>query len=80
MDWVKKMTLTSIQLKNKTKEWLAKRKEHPRESYDAVVQKLLDQEQIPSMEEMFQKADQLKQKKKYATKDVLRLTHDLRSK
>ena len=69
------MNLTTIQLKQDTKKKLDQRKEHPRESYDEVIQRVLKEDEIPSMEEMFRLCDQVKQDKIYSTEEVIALTH-----
>jgi len=74
------MKLTTIQLHEDTKEKLEDRKVYPRESYDSVLKRMLENEEIPSMEEMFRIGDNLKQKKKYSTEEVIELSHRLRGK
>ena len=74
------MKLTSIQLYEETKKKLERKKNHPRESYDSVVNRILEDEEIPSMEEMFRQADKIKDQKKYTTKEIIELTHQLRGK
>ena len=54
-----------------TKEKLEDRKIHPRESYDSVLKRVLENDELPSMEEMFKQVDQIKQKKKYSTQEVI---------
>ena len=44
------------------------------------VLRMLENEEIPSMEEMFRVGDNLKQKKKYSTEEVIELSHRLRGK
>lgn len=72
-----KLKLTSIQLHEETKKRLEEKKTYPRESYDSVIKRVLESENIPSMEEMFKKGDKIKEKKKYTTKEIIDLTHDL---
>ena len=74
------MKLTSIQLYEETKKKLERKKTNPRESYDSVVNRILEDEEIPSMEEMFRIGDKIKQKRKYSTKEIIELTHELRRK
>lgn len=74
------MNLTTIQLKEETRKKLEVKKLHPRESYDAVLQRMLEADSIPSMEEMFRKADSMKQKREYTTEEIVKLTHELREK
>ena len=74
------MKLTTIQLHEETKEKLEDRKVYPRESYDSVLKRMLENEEIPLMEEMFRIGDNLKQKKKYSTEEVIELSHRLRGK
>ena len=57
------MKLTTIQLDEGTKDKLENRKMHPRESYDSVLKRILKNERLPSMEEMFQQSDKIRQKK-----------------
>ena len=74
------MKLTTIQLDEGTKNKLENKKIHPRESYDSVLKRILDNERLPSMEEMFQKSDKIKQKKKYTTSEIIEISHGLRAK
>ena len=74
------MKLSSIQLHEDTKEKLENKKIHPRESYDSVLRRILENEKIPSIEEMFRQGDKLKQNKKYATKEIIEMSHELRGK
>lgn len=73
------MKLTTIQLHEDTKEKLEYRKTHPRESYDSVLKRVLENEEIPSMEEMFRQVDKVKQKRKYSTQEVIDISHSLRA-
>ena len=72
-----KLKLTSIQLYEETKKKLERKKSHPRESYDSVVNRILEEEEIPSMEEMFRRGDQIKQKRRYSTKEIIDISHEL---
>jgi len=74
------MKITTIQLLEDTKNKLEKMKQYPRESYDAVLKRMLEFENIPSMGEMFTYGDKLKQKKKYTTKQIIEISHELRRK
>lgn len=74
------MNLTTIQVREETRKQLEGKKAHPRESYDAVLQRMLEADNIPSMEEMFRKADSMKQKREYTTEEIVKLTHELREK
>ena len=74
------MKSTTIQVKVDTKKKLEGKKLHPREDYDSVLRRLLEAEEIPSLEEMFREADKLRQKKLYPTKEVVEITHELRAK
>ncbi len=75
-----KLKLTSIQLHEQTKKRLEEKKVYPRESYDSVIKRVLESENIPSMEEMFKRGDAIKQKRRYGTKEVITLSHELRLK
>ena len=75
-----KVKLTTIQLDEGTKNKLENKKIHPRESYDSVLKRILENERLPSMEEMFQKSDKIKQKKKYTTSEIIEISHGLRAK
>lgn len=77
---VVKVKLTTIQIREETRKRLEVKKSYPKESYDAILRRMLEAEEIPSMEEMFGKADSMKQKRKYTTEEVVRLTHELRGK
>lgn len=74
------MTLTTIQVREETRKQLERKKAHLRESYDAVLQRMLEADDMPSMEEIFRIGDNMKQKRRYSTEEVVRLTHELRSK
>ena len=74
------MNLTTIQIREETRKKLAMKKVHPRESYDAVLQRMFEADSIPSIEEMFRIGDSVKQKRRYSTEEVVRLTHELRAK
>ena len=74
------MKLTTIQLYEDTKKKLGSKKMHPRESYDSVLRKLLEKDYIPSIEEMFKHGDKIKQAKKYATEEIIEISHELRGK
>ncbi len=75
-----KLKLTSIQLHEETKKRLEEKKAYPRESYDSVIKRVLESENIPSMEEIFKIGDKLKQKKRYSTEEIINLSHELWSK
>ena len=75
-----KLKLTSIQLYEDTKKKLEHKKVHPRESYDSVLKRMLEEEDIPSLDEMFRQADKIKDQKKYTTKDLLEIIHARRGK
>jgi len=74
------LKLTSIQLYEETKKKLEIKKKYPRESYDSVLKRMLEEEKIPSMEGMFRQADQIKGQKKYTTKELLNMIHARRGK
>ena len=74
------MNLTTIQIRKETRKKLAMKKVHPRESYDAVLQRMFESESIPSMVEMFRRSDSVKQTRQYSTEEVIKLSHDLRTK
>ncbi len=73
------LKISTIQLREDTKKKLESKKVHPRESYNAVLQRMLDYEDIPSMEEMFKRGDSLKHRK-YSTEEIIRMSHRLREK
>lgn len=75
-----KLKLTTIQLNEDTKKKLESKKAHPRESFDSVVRRLVENEEIPSIEEMFKQGDKIKQTKKYTTEEIIELSHELRKK
>lgn len=74
------MKPTSIQIYGDTKKKLEEKKVHPRESYDSVIKRVLESENIPSMEEMFRRADKIKDQKKYTTNELLDMIHARRGK
>ena len=71
------MKLTTVQLYEDTKKKLEMKKTHPRESYDSVIRRVIESEEIPSMEEMFEKGDKIKQRRSYSTKEIIKLSHEL---
>lgn len=71
---------TSVQLYQETKRRLEKKKLHRQESYDAVIRRILERDTLPSMEEMFQEGDFLKEKKGCSTEEVIVLSHQVRGK
>ena len=73
------MKLTTIQLHEDTKKKIETKKSHPRESYDSVLRRMLEKEEIPSMEEMFKHGDKIKQAK-HATEEIIKMSHELRGK
>ena len=77
-----KVNLTTIQIRKETRKKLEMKKAHPRESYDAVLQRMFETESIsiPSMAEMFKIGDSMKQSRRYSTQEVVELTHRLRNK
>lgn len=75
-----KLKLTSIQLYEETKKKLEEKKIYPRESYDSVIKRILESENIPTMEEMFKIGDKIKQNKVYSTKEIIEISHELRRK
>lgn len=75
-----KLKLTSIQLYEETKKKLERKKTTPRETYDSVIKRMLEEEEIPSMVEVFREADKIKDQKKYTTKELVRMIHARRGK
>jgi hypothetical protein len=74
------MKITTIQVYEDTKRKLSQMKEHQTESYDSVLKRILEDKAIPSKEEMFKRADEIKEQKKYTTKELLRMIHARRGK
>ncbi len=72
---VKKMKITSIQLYEMTRNRLELRKLHPRESFDSVVQRLIKEDNSPTIEEMFERSKKLKHRK-YSTEEIVRMTDE----
>lgn len=72
------MAPTTIQLAEETKKKLDNYKRHPRESYDEVIKRFIDQESFPTMDEMFREADKRKLGKGLSTADIIRLAHEMR--
>ena len=71
------MKLTSIQLYDDTKKKLERKKVHERDTYDSVIKRMLEEEDIPSMDEMFRRGDKIKQKRRYSTKEIIDISHEL---
>lgn len=74
------MKLTSIQLYEETKKKLEGKKVHGRETYDSVIKRMLEEEEIPSMDEVFREADKIKDQKKYTTAELVDMIHARRGK
>jgi len=74
------MKITTIQLYEDTKRKLSQMKEHDSESYDSVLKRIIEDKEIPSMQEMFERGDKIKQKRIYSTEEVVRISHELRDK
>ena len=72
------MKLTTIQLHESTRKKLEKKRKYKRESYDTVINRMLEDEEIPSMQEMFQKCDSIPQDKIFSTEEVIKLSHSMR--
>ncbi|MBI1935086.1 hypothetical protein HYS31_01470 [Candidatus Woesearchaeota archaeon] len=74
------MKITTIQLYEDTKKKLNQMKEHDSESYDSVLKRIIEDKEIPSMQEMFERGDKIKQKRIYSTEEVVKMSHELRDK
>lgn len=74
------MKLTTIQLYERTRINLERRKIHKRESYDTVIQRILERDAIPSMRKMFEIGDALKQDREYGTEEIIAISHGFRGK
>ena len=74
------MKLTTIQLREVTKKKLEQKKIHPRESYDEVIQRVLELDGFPSIDEVVRIGNSIKQDKIYSTEEVIALTHRMRGK
>ena len=71
------MKLTTIQVYEQTRRNLEQKKAYKRESYDAVIKRMIERDTIPSMEEIFREGDKLRQEKEYTTEEVITLSHAL---
>ncbi|HLC63091.1 MAG TPA: hypothetical protein VJJ21_02120 [Candidatus Nanoarchaeia archaeon] len=77
------MNITTIQVYEDTKKMLDKIKQYPRESYDNVIKRVfqsIPSKQLPTMEEMFKRGDDIHKGKKVSTQKVVELSHALRIK
>lgn len=74
------MKQTTIQINEGIRKELEMRKLHPRESYNAVLGRMLETEQLPTLEQAFSLAEALKEPLKFSTKDVVGLIHKQRGK
>jgi hypothetical protein len=72
------MKLTTIQVREETRRELERRKSHPRETYDAVINRTLQDDDGPSLEEMFRICDSIPDRKKYTAQQIVKLGHELR--
>ena len=70
--------MTTIQIRQDTKKRIERKKRHPRESYDSVIRRMLEEENVPSLEEIFRMGDNIKQDKIYTTEEVIKMSHELR--
>ncbi|MBI2135912.1 hypothetical protein HYU06_02490 [Candidatus Woesearchaeota archaeon] len=57
---------------------LLQKKQHPRETYDQIIKRIIENEEIPSMEEMFRRCDQIKDQKHYTTQQIVDMCHGMR--
>ncbi len=73
---VKTMKITSIQVHDDVRKKLEKLKLHSRESYNDVIERMIKDDEVPSMEEMFRRTDKLKQKRIYSTEEVVKMTDE----
>ncbi len=71
------MKITTIQIYEDTRKMLAQKKKAG-ESFDTVIRRMLELEDVPSMEEMFREADKIKQERVYSTGEVVRMIRKLR--
>jgi pantoate kinase len=71
------MKLTTIQVREETRRELERRKSHPRETYDAIVTKMLKEHKAPTLEEAFAISDRFRQKRTYSTEEVVKMKHEL---
>ena len=69
------MKMTSIQLTEETKKKLDSKKIHPRESYEEVINRVLEEDDILTLEEAFKLGDKIKQDKIYSTQEIIDLIH-----
>ena len=74
------MKITTIQVYEDTRKKLNQIKDYPNESYDSVLKRILDNKDIPSMDEMFMAGDKINEKKKYTTNQIVKMSHELRNK
>ncbi len=72
----KKMGITTIQLYEGTRKRLEGKKLHPRESFDTVIKRLLEEDKFPTLEEMFKRSDKLKQSRNYTTEEIVEMTDE----
>ncbi len=72
---VKKMKITTIQLCESTRKQLETKKLHPRESFDSVLNRLMKEDDFPTLEEMFERSKKLKHRK-YSTEEIVRMTDE----
>lgn len=69
------MKTTTIQIHEETRKGLELRKKHARESYNAVLQRMLSHEAIPSMEQVVEMGKAIRESKRYSTDEVVALIH-----
>ncbi|HLC86321.1 MAG TPA: hypothetical protein VJG30_03485 [Candidatus Nanoarchaeia archaeon] len=67
--------MTTIQLTEETKKKLDSKKIHPRESYEEVINRVLEEDDILTLEEAFKLGDKIKQDKIYSTQEIIDLIH-----
>ena len=70
--------MTTIQLSELTRKKIEKKKLYPKESYDAVLKRMLESDQIPDVEEMFRIGQKMNQAKHYSSKEIVEMSHEYR--
>ena len=70
-----KMKITTIQLYEGTRKQLEAKKLYSRESFDSVLQRIMKEDDFPTLEEMFERSKQLKHRK-YSTEEIVRMTDE----
>lgn len=71
------MSLTTIQVSRSTKKKLEQHKLHPRETYESVLRRVVREERVPPLDELFARGDRIPQKR-HTPQEIVAMIHEMR--